>query len=792
MRRMTDSAVTLPVMRVASRLGTVFSLLGAFVATAVAMGLIVACLALPAIGAAGQATNGGVKLFNDMPGSFAMNPLAQQSRILASDGSVLATPFNQNRIVVPFSKISTNMKHAQVAIEDERFYEHGAIDSRGLLRAISSNVFSNGTQGASTLTQQYVKIALQNQAINAGDTKAAKQAVSRTGMEGYVRKLQQLKYAVSLEQKYTKDQILDGYLNLVYYGGQAYGVEAAARQYFGIHASQLNLPQSALLAGVVNEPGRLDPFSNPTGALNRRNVVLSKMYQQKLITRKQMLDAQKTKLNLDPHPSTSNSCATSKYAYFCYYVVDWLQTQPSLGKTPKDRMATLESGGLTIQTSFSPKLANIIDKQIRAKVPQGNSEGVDSAGVIVQPGTGLVLGSGQNTQYSNTAGNGKSASDFTTSGRGYQYGSTAKLFAVITALEHGWSPDKTIDVPSYNTKAPGDQPAHAFTNKDFPGKCGLGRNEVWHLPNDPPPPRAGTTMTLAKATAQSVNTIFATIVSQLGACNVMKTTDQLGIRDGNGKPISPGPSSIVLGTSNTTPVNLANAYATVASGGMYCPPHPVVSVKDGNGKKLKLTGTACKRVMSKKVAAETSKIFESVLTDPTGTTAGKVLLAGHRQAAGKTGTNDGSTNIWFGGYTPQMATAIWVGHASTYKPMKDITLAGHFYKGYVFAGQLAAPIWKNVMDEALKGQPIEYFELPDGTTPKSQPSPTTSDVTTSSTQAQTQTQTYVPPPVTTTQTAPPPVTTTRKTWPHPPTTTKNSSPPAQTSPVHTPPGRKKH
>ncbi|MFC6704247.1 transglycosylase domain-containing protein [Flexivirga alba] len=665
-------------MRVASRLGTVFSLLGAFVATAVAMGLIVACLFLPAIGAAGQATNGGVKLFNDMPGSFAMNPLAQQSRILASDGSVLATPFNQNRIVVPFSKISKTMKQAQVAIEDERFYQHGALDSRGLFRAIGSNVFSNGTQGASTLTQQYVKIAIQNEAINSGNTAKAQQAVSRTGMEGYVRKIQQLKYAVSLEQKYTKDQILDGYLNLVYYGGQAYGVEAAARQYFGIHASQLNLPQSALLAGVVNEPGTLDPFTNATGAVARRNVVLAKMYQQKLITRAQMIEAQNTKLKLNPHPVQSNSCANSKYAYFCYYVISWLQTQPSLGKSPKERMATLESGGLTIQTSFNPKMADIIDKQIRAKVPQGNKAGIDSAGVIVQPGTGLVLASGQNTKYSNSPGKGSSATNFAAPDGGYAYGSTAKIFAVITALENGWSPSKTVSVPSYNGKSKAGAPAHIFTHTEIPGQCGLG-GDTWTLPNDAPQPRAGSKMSLTDATAQSVNTVFAKIVGELGACNVMKTTTQFGVKDGSGGTISSGPASITLGTSNTTPINLANAYATVASGGMYCPPHPVVSIKDGAGKKLKLSGTTCKRIMTKKVAAETSKIFESVITDPKGTTHGAIQLAGNRQSAGKTGTEDGSRNLWFVGYTPQMATAVWVGHHDTPRDMKNITLAGHLY-----------------------------------------------------------------------------------------------------------------
>lgn len=808
---MTVSPVTLPGMRVASRLGTVFSLLGAFVATAVAMGLIVACLFLPAIGAAGQATNGSVKLFNDMPGSFAMNPLAQQSKILASDGTVLATPFNQNRIVVPFNKISQNMKHAQVAIEDERFYEHGALDSKGLFRAIGSNIFSNGTQGASTLTQQYVKIAIQNEAINSGNSEKAKQAVSRTGMEGYVRKIQQLKYAVSLEQKYTKDQILDGYLNLVYYGGQAYGVEAAARQYFGVHASQLNLQQSAMLAGIVNEPGTLDPYNHPDAVLTRRNAVLTKMYQQKMITRAQLIKAQNTKLGVGSHDVQSNSCANSKYAYFCYYVVSWLQQQPSLGKTPKERMATLESGGLTVQTSFNPKMADTIDKQIRAKVPRGNKAGIDSAGVIVQPGTGLVLASGQNTEYSNSAGKGMSATNFAAPDGGYAYGSTAKMFAVITALENGWSPDKTITVPSYNGKSKAGAPAHIFTHDDLPGQCGLG-GDTWTLPNDAPQPRAGSKMSLTDATAQSVNTVFATIVGNLGACNVLKTTTQFGVKDGSGGTISSSPASITLGTSNTTPINLANAYATVASGGMYCPPRPVVSIKNGSGKKLKLSGTQCKRIMSKKAAAQTTKIFESVITDPKGTTHGAIQLAGDRPSAGKTGTEDGSRNLWFVGYTPQIATAVWVGHHAAPKDMKNVTLAGHLYTspggGYVFAGDLAAPIWKGIMDGALKGQPIKQFMRPDGTTPKDSPSPKTSDKTTTSnpptfsgpgsatsttqqsyTAPPPTTRTYVPPPTTTTTQQPPPATTT--TNPNPPKTT--NPPPKKTGPPkHTggPPSRK--
>lgn len=761
----TGPAVTLSSMRHASRLGSVLSLLGAFVASAVAMGLIAAGLLIPAIGSAGAASNGSIKMFNQMPGTFQMNPLAQQSTILASDGSVIATPFNQNRIVVPFNQISQYMKNAQVAIEDARFYQHGAIDTRGIARAITSNIFSNGTQGASTLTQQYVKVALQNQALSAGNTTAAQDAVSQNGMQGYVRKLQQLKYAVSLEQHYTKDEILDGYLNLVYYGDQAYGVEAAAQHYFGVHASQLTLPEAALLAGVVNQPGVLDPVTNLSGATARRNVVLGKMYQQKMISYTQMVNAQKSpvKLNLT---NISNSCANSKYPYFCYYVEAWLLQQPALGVTPKARLAELQTGGLTIKTAFSPKIANDINKQIEAKVPVNNSANVQSAAIAIQPGTGLVLGSGQNTNYSNTNGPGNSAINLTTpidmnGSQGFDFGSAAKLFAVITALEQGQSPDETITIPPYNTRN-GTTKAHLFLPSQFPGKCGLG-GQTWSVENDKPEPDPGQ-VSLDTAAARSINTAFAQLVSKVGACNVLDTMKKFGMETGAGNPITANPSSIVLGTSTVTALTLTNAYATIAAGGMYCPPRPVVSVTDGSGKTLALSGTACKRVVSQKVAAETTQIFTHVLTDSDGTATGNTL-ADNRPAAGKTGTESEAYNVWFVGYTPQIATGVWVGHQSGSIPLENITLAGIPYTGYIFGGTLAAPIWKAIMDDALEGQPIKQFQLPDGTTP------TTAPITPSTTTTAPTTQTVQP-----TEQSPSPTTTRKRRKSPTPTKTINPTP----------------
>ncbi|TWP38610.1 transglycosylase domain-containing protein [Leekyejoonella antrihumi] len=694
------------------RVRAVFTLLGVLVATSMAMGLLVAGLALPAVGAAGSATNSSIDLFNEMPSSFAMNPLAQQSRILAADGSVIATPFNKDRIVVPLSRVSKVMQHAQVAIEDKRFFQHGAVDPRGLARAIATNVFTTRTQGASTLVQQYVKVAIEDQALNSGNTALAQRAVSRSGMQGYLRKLQQLKYAVTIEQHYSKDQILDGYLNLVYYGDQQYGIEAAARHYFGVHASQLDLPQAALLAGVVNAPSAYDPRTHPKASVARRNIVLARMHGQGMITTAQLKSAKATGLHLHV-TRVSSGCGASKYPYFCYYVYAWLLQQPVLGKTVAARDATLRSGGLTIKTGFQPKRADMMRRKIDAKVPPANGAGVQSAGVMIQPGTGLVLATAQNTSYSNAASPGKQSINYVTGtryngGQGFDFGSTAKMFAVVTALKEGRPGNFTIDVPpASGTDAAGQ--FHVYTHKLFHDVCGLGRAETWKVHNDAPVP-AGP-MPINRALGQSVNTAFAKLVGTLGTCKVRRTMIDFGMTLGNGQPLNKTPSGMVLGTNAVAPITLANAYATIAAGGKYCAPHPVVSITDSGGKKLKLSGTGCKQVVSAKVAAETTKILRNVFDK--GSTAGPSgKLAGGRPAAGKTGTVTGATQTWFVGYTPQLTTAIWVGRANDARPLKNLSLGGTYYHGYIYGGSLAAPLWKSIMDTALHGKPVEQFPNP--------------------------------------------------------------------------------
>lgn len=689
----------------------IVSLLGAFLATSVVLGLLAAGLVMPAVGATGATARAGVHVFDTLPSDFTLTPLSQQSRILASDGTLIATPFDENRVIVPLAQIAPVMRQAQIAIEDSRFYEHGGIDPLGVGRALASNLGGGDTQGASTLTQQYVKITLQEAALRKKDTIGARAATARS----YTRKLQELKFAVTLEKNLTKNQILEGYLNLVYYGDQTYGVEAAARHYFGVTAAKLNLMQAATLAGLVQQPGITDPINFPAKALARRNVVLDRMHDLNQITEKAWTAAKKTKMVTNPKPAQS-SCALSPYPYFCSYVKYWLLEQPALGKTKAERNEAINRGGLTIQTTLDPKIQRVAQKQLVAKVPIGSMMGkvdIGAAAAVVEPGTGHVLAIAQNTTFSNKKSRGKTEVDWAVDSRyggsgGFAFGSTAKMFALAEALRSGMPINSIIFAKSANATRPA-----LFTTSDFHDACGV---PYWEVRND-----EGTRngrISLTDAAAYSVNTAFAGLVAKLGACSVRDLMTQMGLHQGDGNPIEGYPAPVTLGANPTSPLTLAAAYATVASGGTYCPPSPVLGITTSDHKALKLPKGQCKKVLEPDVANGVTKILKTVLTKGTGS---GNSLDGGRSAAGKTGTagnslSSGGTNeSWFAGYTPQLSTAVWVGTPDDNKNtarLRDLKLGSRFYGGEIFGSTIAAPIWKQIMDGASAGMPFRDFADP--------------------------------------------------------------------------------
>jgi membrane peptidoglycan carboxypeptidase len=687
-------------------IGGVVRLLGAFLASALVLGLLAAGLVMPAVGATGALARSGVDVFNELPSEFSTDPLAQTSRILAADGTVIATPQEQNRTIVPLSKIAPIMRTAQVDIEDHRFYDHGGIDLQGTARAVISNLRNGSSVGASSLTQQYVKISLQYSALSSGDKEAAADAVKKD----YLRKLKELKYAITLEKKLTKDQILQGYLNLVYYGDRAYGVEAAAQHYFSVPASKLSLSQAALLAGMTQNPGTTDPVHYPKRALARRNVVLDRMHELGSITDKQWTAAKKRTLKQDMKVTEPKStCLASPYPYWCEFVINYAMTMPQLGKTVEERKRTLYRGGITITTTLDPRIQRIVQSEVEKRVPIGDPSKVGAAAYVTEPGTGKVLGFAQNTKY--TVAGGKLgatgiswALDKKYGGSGgFQYGSTAKAFALATAMESGLTTKSSVDA-----KAAGGDVAAKYSPSDFPkDKCSSSFKD-WSVLNDTP--FKGGKMTLMEATALSTNTAFVGLAQQIGICKIRDTMNLMGLHQSNGNDISIDPAAVILGANEVSPQTVANAYATLASDGKKCPVVVITKiVKDG--KEIPLPASTCEQVIKPEIAQATDKFLEYNMTHGSGIR--NQLSGGARESAGKTGTANGNNESWFAGYTPQISTAVWVGTPDdgNKRVMKNVTIGGKFYP-VMHGAAVAAPIWKGIMDKVLEDQPIVKFTEP--------------------------------------------------------------------------------
>lgn len=669
-----------------------FSLLGAFVALSMVAGLLGAGIFVPVVGLGGLATKEAVGTFDALPAEFTASPMAQQSQILASDGSVIATLYEENRTVVPLEKISKVMQDAQIAIEDDRFYQHGGIDTRGIARAVFQTAQGN-TQGASTITQQFVKQTRIYSALKDDNEDAAAAAQARGGIPGVVRKLQEAKYALALEEKLSKKQILEGYLNLVYYGAGAYGVEAAANRYFGVSAEKLTLPQAALIAGMAQRPGATDPFQYPERALERRNAVLERMRDTKHISTQRMREAQRVPITLNPTKREA-SCPASKDPYFCDFVKAWLMEQPSLGDTPAEREKRVYRGGLKIKTTYDVKLNAAVKKSLEARLPVGNRQHRGTAAAVVEPGTGHVIALAQNTTYTSAASKkfGQTSVNWTVDHRyggsgGFQIGSTAKMFGVVTALEEGMSANSSVNAPPDGTR-------YSATR--------LGGNNCGYRGTSFAPFNAESNehgrMTLQHATALSVNTAFVQLASMVGVCKERATMKKMGLRTAtNGEYGESGMAAVILGADNASPLTVASAYATLAAGGKYCEPVPVTDITAFDGKKFAVSDGKCTQVVNPQIAYRTTRILQTVLSEGTGKAIG---LPDGRQAAGKTGTSDNSKQTWFAGYTPQRAAAVWVGTPDRPRPMRG-----------VYGATIAGPLWSRIMAQTSQGLPRQRFSV---------------------------------------------------------------------------------
>lgn len=673
-----------------SGFANVVRLMAAFLAASVVMGLLAAGIAIPFVGATGATAKAAVGTFEALPTELTMPVLAQQTRILANDGiTELATLYTENRTVVPLAAVSKAMKDAQIAIEDDRYYEHGGIDTRGLLRAFVSTMRGD-RQGASTITQQYVKQALVTNALLNDDLERAEAAQRQSGIPGIVRKLQEAKYAIELEKQKSKDQILEGYLNLTFYGANAYGVEAAAMRYFGVHAKDLTLPQAALIAGMAQAPTKYNPFTNPTAALNRRNDVLDRMAATGKASPAQVTAAKASPVVLNKQDIKGN-CESAVDKWVCIYVQNWLvQNVASLGKTETERKARLLRGGLTIKTTFDVNLVKSTRQILTDWIPSEQDKDVGTAAAVVEPGTGKILAIGQSSQPTNNLV--WSVDSATGHGGGFQIGSTAKMYAVVSALKKGLGAWTTLNAPPSGT---------VYNQARFDaGDCDA-MGGPWTVGNF-----EGTqsgAMSLQAATVYSVNTAFADLATKIGVCDTKALMKDMGLHKADGSDYGDVSPSIILGADNASPLTMAASFATLAAGGKYCEPYPVESITQYDGTKLELkVGTCRDTSVSPRIAYNATQILRPV-TNPN-------ALADGRAAAGKTGTADQGTHLWMIGYTPQRSTAVWTGRPNDMRPLTGARI-GHNWYGNPVGSQVSGPTWRRIMNAAHEGLPNESFKI---------------------------------------------------------------------------------
>ncbi|GAA1926751.1 transglycosylase domain-containing protein [Streptomyces sodiiphilus] len=669
-------------------------------------GAVLAGLALPAVGSLGLAAKGTIEGFEEIPAELKRPPLSQKTTILDAEGGKIADVYFRNRTVVSLDQMSDHLKKAIVAIEDARFYEHGAIDLRGVLRALNRNVEEGGvSEGASTLTQQYVKNVFVEEAGN--DQEAFAEATRQT----IGRKIRELKYAIQLEQELSKDQILENYLNITFFGQQAYGVEAASQRYFSKSAADLELHEAALLAGLVQSPTRYDPTAEDTSvALQRRNQVLARMVRTGDITQEEADEAASRDLDLNIS-TPRNGCITAVHdaGFFCDYVRQEFLTNPVFGETADERRAIWSLGGMTIRTTLSPQAQEAAASAASSRVDPDDQ--VAATVVQVEPGTGHILSMAQSRPYGNDAEQNQTTINLNVSRNmggtayGFQPGSTFKPITAAAALEKGISPAQT-----YESDAEIELPMRDFSNCDG-APLGSSSEEMWKLANESETMEGSWDMT--DALGKSVNTYFAMLQQEAGLCETATLAERMGVERGDNDPLGINPS-MSLGGETIAPLQMANAYATFAARGIYCKPVAITEVLDADGNELPTPDAGCTQVMSERNADTINMMLRGVVEDGTGQQAG----LGDRDNAGKTGTTDGRQDAWFVGHTPDIATAVRVGSDRDLLEMYNITIGGQWYEK-VTGGGLPGPIWKEAMNGALAGVPASSFnvvEVPRGRT----------------------------------------------------------------------------
>lgn len=699
----------------------VLVLLLAYIMLAVCGGVAASVLFVPGVIGANKAAKAVIPSLKVENVDFDVTSLPQKSTMYARDGStVIATFYNQNRIVVPLKKISKTMQQAVVAREDRRFWTHAGVDVQGVMRAFVQTYLVKGSQqGGSSLTQQYVKNVLLMQAIEDDDSIAQYHATEDT----IARKIREMLISVQMEKKYSKAEILQGYLNIAQFGNNLYGVETAAQRYFSVSAADLNVVQSATIAAITKNPSLYDPLveENQKESENQRNIVLKLMLQEGYITQKQYTEAVNTPLKdtLKAQDVNVGCQDTGDYAYFCDFVVHRIQNSEEFGKTRAERNKLLQEGGLKIVTTLDVEANSTMMETARNTIPPDDPSGMEIAMAAVKPGTGEVLSFGLNRYYDATpaAANDptKTSQNYAVDladggGSGWTIGSSWKPINLIAWMEAGHSINDNL------------QTSTSYPTTDFACSNYSGGADSWNVSNamgagtvNPESPFLGL--------VRSHNTTQASMGAILKLCKVADTATELGYHDAaTGETIDKTPvytPSMMIGSVNVSPLTMASIFAVYASNGVQCNPIAINKVTGRDGKEFKVPSANCHQAVDKDIIQTLAYTLNQGTVRPDG--AGwSFRLADGRKPFGKTGTSE-DLAVSGGSFIPnQIAAFAVVGDAQNpyTNRISNIAINGR-YNSYWDGSTIAGPAVTNFFNSYISkkkipidndyGQPVSKY-----------------------------------------------------------------------------------
>jgi membrane peptidoglycan carboxypeptidase len=659
-------------------------------------GLVISIITSPLVFLAGWGAKKGAESLELPAGDLANLVPSETTHVYTATGQLLAQFFEEYRTYTPLSTMSLNVQHAIVAAEDQRFWEHHGVDFKGVARAFVANRQAGEvSQGASTLTMQYVRNVLRDSAATPAEVNAATEQTA-------ARKIREMKLALELEKHMTKPEILERYLNVAYFGHRAYGIAAAAEVYFSKKPAQLTVPEAALLAGVVQAPSAYDPAgTDKKAALNRRNYVIDRMVGLGYVPAAQAEPMKKAQIGLRLSEPANDCVATQPgWGYFCDLFRSWWTSQPAFGNSPGERLDKLRRGGYTIVSSIDPRVQGSAQAHILAREKANSPYALGM--VAIEPGTGRIKAMAVNRTYSLDKSHNGPHSDPKLRRKmrgnypntvnpllgggdmaGYQAGSTFKMFTMLAALEQG--------LPlSTSFYAPQQYQSIYRTSRSDPSSCG---NQHW-CPQNASASITGR-HTMWTGFGKSVNTYFVQLEQRVGAEAVVRMAERLGLHWRTGidrLQASPAKArtwgAFTLGVADTTPLEMADAFASVAADGTYCEPLPVVSIVDIQGKpvlgphNVPVAAPRCHRVLSPEVARGAIDAARCVTGYRAATgncggggTASAVYRTVGRPVAGKTGTTDDNRSAWFVGMTPALTIAGFI--ADPDNPFHLVTSAGH-------------------------------------------------------------------------------------------------------------------